>query len=298
MAQCTLRDLQACCGNTKLSPRRLLSSPQKGNFDEGEELTPSGLSLDEIYRQFKLEIWDLDEGFFGIDSRNPAYGIEIVKAQISPRPSLGVELVELARGADGRGLVLVSGLAPGGNAEQDGSIAVGDTLCFVGSEPSNMVRVEALDWDSQVGAISQFADKGQVMLVFKRLVKRQPVEVVFELPDGVRKSVSMLGGSNLRGEMIRYGVEVYDPKTKRYDQPYATGNCGGEGICGTCFVEVVEGREHLSPPGELERRLVKNFPTRWRLSCKTVIGPYNTPGQVALRAVPQSDWAEERRRRT
>lgn len=32
--------------------------------------------------------------------------------------------------------------------------------------------------------------------------------------------------------------QVYDPKTLRYDQPYATGNCAGEGICGTCFVEV------------------------------------------------------------
>lgn len=32
--------------------------------------------------------------------------------------------------------------------------------------------------------------------------------------------------------------KVYDPKTLRYDQPYATGNCAGEGICGTCFVEV------------------------------------------------------------
>lgn len=32
--------------------------------------------------------------------------------------------------------------------------------------------------------------------------------------------------------------QVYDPKTLRYDQPYATGNCAGEGTCGTCFVEV------------------------------------------------------------
>lgn len=33
-------------------------------------------------------------------------------------------------------------------------------------------------------------------------------------------------------------VKVYDPRTKRFDQPYATGNCAGEGTCGTCFVEV------------------------------------------------------------
>lgn len=30
------------------------------------------------------------------------------------------------------------------------------------------------------------------------------------------------------------GLPVYDRRTPRFDQPYITGNCAGEGICGTC----------------------------------------------------------------
>lgn len=37
-------------------------------------------------------------------------------------PSLGMRLEEVARGGDGRGLVLVAGLEPGGNAEATGKV--------------------------------------------------------------------------------------------------------------------------------------------------------------------------------
>ena len=47
--------------------------------------------------------------------------------------------------------------------------------------------------------------------------------------------------------------KVYDPKTLRYDQPYATGNCAGEGTCGTCFVEVGVGRSRREAFGRCVR---------------------------------------------
>lgn len=37
-------------------------------------------------------------------------------------PSLGLQLEEVARGGDGRGLVLVAGVEPGGNAEATGKV--------------------------------------------------------------------------------------------------------------------------------------------------------------------------------
>lgn len=46
---------------------------------------------------------------------------------------------------------------------------------------------------------------------------------------GWTKEVPMLAGSNLRKEMLRQGFSVYDKKTKRFDQPYVQGDCGGEG---------------------------------------------------------------------
>lgn len=48
--------------------------------------------------------------------------IEVVKVQMRREPSLGMQLEEVARGGDGRGLVLVAGLEPGGNAEASGKV--------------------------------------------------------------------------------------------------------------------------------------------------------------------------------
>jgi adenylate cyclase len=36
-------------------------------------------------------------------------------------------------------------------------------------------------------------------------------------------------------------------------------SCNGDGICGWCKVRVVEGNEHLAPPGELEKKLFQTY---------------------------------------
>lgn len=46
-----------------------------------------------------------------------------------------------------------------------------------------------------------------ITLVIKRLVKRQTIKVMFELPGGSR-DYDIKTGSNLRGEMIRLDVPV------------------------------------------------------------------------------------------
>lgn len=45
-----------------------------------------------------------------------------MKVQVKREPSLGLQLEEVARGGDGRGLVLVAGVEPGGNAEASGKV--------------------------------------------------------------------------------------------------------------------------------------------------------------------------------
>lgn len=35
---------------------------------------------------------------------------------------------------------------------------MGDTICWVGEEPSRMTRVEALDWDQTISAIGSLSD--------------------------------------------------------------------------------------------------------------------------------------------
>lgn len=46
-----------------------------------------------------------------------------------------------------------------------------------------------------------------ITLVIKRLVKRETIDVKFELPGGTRDH-EIKAGSNLRGEMIRLDVPV------------------------------------------------------------------------------------------
>jgi hypothetical protein len=71
--------------------------------DNGEPQNPDGVTLEGVYRRLKLEVLDLDEGVVGIESRDPRFGIEIVKVVDIPRaPSLGLELVEVAASGDGR----------------------------------------------------------------------------------------------------------------------------------------------------------------------------------------------------
>ncbi len=45
-------------------------------------------------------------------------------------------------------------------------------------------------------------------------------------------------------------------------------NCQGNGLCGTCVVEIVEGQENLSPMTLRERFKLKNQPENRRLSCQ------------------------------
>lgn len=47
------------------------------------------------------------------------YGVEIKKVVLPLKPSLGIKLEEMARGKDGRGLVLVGELVDGGRLDGD-----------------------------------------------------------------------------------------------------------------------------------------------------------------------------------
>jgi ferredoxin len=43
--------------------------------------------------------------------------------------------------------------------------------------------------------------------------------------------------------------------------------CSGEGICGSCLVEVVEGMKNLSPPTEAEKDFLGDV-SKQRLACQ------------------------------
>jgi 2Fe-2S ferredoxin len=50
-------------------------------------------------------------------------------------------------------------------------------------------------------------------------------------------------------------------------------SCGGEGVCVKCMVRVIEGKENLSPEGDLETDMkeIHDVPAGHRMSCQTQV---------------------------
>ncbi|GAB4842280.1 Photosynthetic NDH subunit of subcomplex B 3, chloroplastic, variant 2 [Ancistrocladus abbreviatus] len=82
------------------------------------------------------------------------------------------------------------------------------------------------------------------------------------------------GGQKLRDIMLDSDMELYGP----YARPLL--NCGGGGTCGTCIVEVIEGKELLSPRTDKEKEKLKKKPKNWRLACQTTVGTADSRGMV------------------
>lgn len=117
-------------------------------------------------------------------------------------------------------------------------------------------------------------------------------------------------------------MPVYDKTTKRFDQPYVTGNCAGkrriagepekwssvflivplflvcsgEGICGTCLVQVLSGKELLNKPDGVEQMVIDKWKgATWRLSCRTIVGATNQAGVVRFKVTPQKGFTDKKK---
>jgi len=103
------------------------------------------------------------------------------------------------------------------------------------------------------------------------------------LPDGTPdvQIRSSCGGQKLRDIMLNSNIDLYGP----YDRFLM--NCGGGGTCGTCIVEVVEGKELLSLRTDKEKEGLKRKPKTWRLACQTTVGEKDSRGQVVIQQLPE-----------
>ncbi|OVA20279.1 2Fe-2S ferredoxin-type domain [Macleaya cordata] len=103
------------------------------------------------------------------------------------------------------------------------------------------------------------------------------------LPDGTPDihTRSACGGQKLRDIMLDSNIELYGP----YARPLL--NCGGGGTCGTCIVEVIEGKELLSLRTDKEKAILKKKPKTWRLACQTTVGKQDSRGQVVIQQLPE-----------
>ncbi|KAK2971155.1 hypothetical protein RJ640_008579 [Escallonia rubra] len=89
------------------------------------------------------------------------------------------------------------------------------------------------------------------------------------------------GGQKLRDIMLDSNMELYGP----YARPLL--NCAGGGTCATCVVEIVEGKELLSPRTDKEKEKLKRNPKNWRLACQTTVGEADSRGLVVIQQMPE-----------
>ncbi|KAL6639303.1 hypothetical protein ACP70R_023033 [Stipagrostis hirtigluma subsp. patula] len=103
------------------------------------------------------------------------------------------------------------------------------------------------------------------------------------LPDGTADVHyrTACGGQKLRDIMLDNYIDLYGP----YDKFLL--NCAGDGVCGTCIVEVVAGKEMLSPKTDIEKEMLKKKPKTWRLACQATVGDKDSTGQMIIQQLPE-----------
>ena len=94
-------------------------------------------------------------------------------------------------------------------------------------------------------------------------------------------------------ELQSRDLKLYDMNTYRFDSPYQTGDCGGEGTCGTCTVGIQEGKNLCNQKVLIEDKAMKKqgCPQNWRWACRTTVGGEdigNKGGNIKVILRPQS----------
>ncbi|EOY31371.1 PREDICTED: photosynthetic NDH subunit of subcomplex B 3, chloroplastic [Theobroma cacao] len=96
----------------------------------------------------------------------------------------------------------------------------------------------------------------------------------------VDKAKAISGEKLLRNIMLDNKIELYAAYGKVM-------NCGGGGSCGTCIVEIVDGKDLLNERTNTELRYLKKKPESWRLACQTIVGNKENSGKVVVQRLPQ-----------
>ncbi|KAJ1688281.1 hypothetical protein LUZ63_019671 [Rhynchospora breviuscula] len=144
-----------------------------------------------------------------------------------------------------------------------------------GSSSVKPKRLVCVSVSTNVSASSsETASKPQIELEF---LGPQPKQ------DGtyaVDKATAISGEKLLRNIMQDNKIELYAAYGKVM-------NCGGVGNCGTCIVEIVDGKELLNERTNAENRYFKKKPESWRLACQTIVGNKENSGKVVVQRLPQ-----------
>ncbi|XP_062097126.1 photosynthetic NDH subunit of subcomplex B 3, chloroplastic [Humulus lupulus] len=96
----------------------------------------------------------------------------------------------------------------------------------------------------------------------------------------VERAKAISGEKLLRNIMADNKIELYATYGKVM-------NCGGGGSCGTCIVEIIDGKDLLNERTNTELKYLKKKPESWRLACQTIVGNKENSGKVVVQRIPQ-----------
>ena len=237
---------------------------------------------------------------FELELVDPKFAIKIEKIRINRENGIGLILDEYQKGKTIGGVVLVGDLKE--KASKAGFLK-GDCLVSIEAAtpiteaPQGQIRVEGLNYDATIKELSRFGDVPELIITIKRLVKRKYIDIEVVGPQGEAAGEFHLPagfGANLRSLLDKENFRIYDNRMARFDSPYQTGNCGGEGTCGTCMVNILEGKEFLNNRVTIEEKALmkEGHPASWRWSCRTKFkSGTNASGKVKIMLRPQTrNW--------
>ncbi|KAJ9183435.1 hypothetical protein P3X46_007288 [Hevea brasiliensis] len=111
------------------------------------------------------------------------------------------------------------------------------------------------------------------------------LEFIGPKPDGDRR-YPVIRAKEISGEKLLRNI-MLDNKIELYATYGKVMNCGGGGSCGTCIVEILDGKDLLNERTNTELRFLKKKPESWRLACQTIVGNKENAGKVVVQRLPQ-----------
>jgi len=209
-------------------------------------------SIEDLGSKIKVVAFGQGQDNYGLEIQDRLYTEKLVTIPMNSNGGFGLDLMEMYTiqgGLGNGGLVLLDNVVPGSNAEKAAAFQSGDALISIAGGGKE-VLLEGFNYDATIDRLLLFKDKNEINITVKRIIKRKEIVVEMIGPGGedAGSFVVLSGyGSNMRTALNSKNMKIYDDRTARFDSPYQTGNCAGEGTCGTCVVQVLEGKDLLNP---------------------------------------------------
>mmetsp|Transcript_14194 Transcript_14194/g.34206 ORF Transcript_14194/g.34206 Transcript_14194/m.34206 type:complete len:367 (-) Transcript_14194:97-1197(-) len=307
----------------------MFESTTTSKTEDAVDRNDYNLSLEKIAEEWTAEVVpesSIREGGIFLGAKTPReIMVDTIKVQLTRQvgKGLGLELLEIAGGReDGLGIVVVDGILDDSIAKeacpQSGDkIMVGDSIVALTvvkkttngqdddnvndflseSEEAQSVGTECYGYDKLVEAIGSLpppeSNDEKIVLTLKRLRRKPKVLLTLQYPPSQNEpdtTLELFSGENLRRAMLTRGVKLNDPLSERFDSG-GLGDCGAEGTCATCVVNIVEGSELLNKQKIQEEQILRKNP-RWRFACKAIVGYGDREGKMTIKVNPRQ-WKLE-----